>query len=344
LASSDGQVITLEGQIEDIDIVSESGIETIQCKYHEDKSYSISKVAEPILDMFCHFSKSKQIGKRIKYILYAYFFVNVEFIAQSDFDDYIKKTTNQDIIVKYFHQIFEIGDLTILALANKAKKTKADKAQIIDYFVTKQTERKYLISLDDFFECFEYRKADKHEALKSRIIKYFEGVIDTTTAFGLYYPNAFYKVAMMSSLSDASKRTITKAKLLTWLSEQKILLANKWVFEKADRKKVLKGQKSYLSQIFAGNTEIRAFVFSNSFLKNNEGILVSFFIEYVKKYFSKKKLQKQPIFILESDISILQEITMGLHSYQIKVNHGYILNSFIEDCFANDTDCPLIFR
>ena len=53
LLSDENEAITLEGQIEDIDIASEVGIETIQCKYHEDKDFTMSSVAEPILVRCC---------------------------------------------------------------------------------------------------------------------------------------------------------------------------------------------------------------------------------------------------------------------------------------------------
>ena len=51
LSADDDASITLEGIIEDIDIDSANSSTTVQCKYHEDKKYQISSVAEPILEM-----------------------------------------------------------------------------------------------------------------------------------------------------------------------------------------------------------------------------------------------------------------------------------------------------
>lgn len=55
LLLEDEASITLEGAIEDIDVLSPTSLTTIQCKYHEDKKYQISSVAVPILEMLCNF-------------------------------------------------------------------------------------------------------------------------------------------------------------------------------------------------------------------------------------------------------------------------------------------------
>jgi len=108
LTSRDGQIVTLEGQIEDIDIMSDSGTEAFQCKYHEGEDFAISKVAEPILDMLCHFIKEHIIGKKTKYILYACFHKNVDTIEQDKLHEFILKTTDREIVRKYFTRIFNI--------------------------------------------------------------------------------------------------------------------------------------------------------------------------------------------------------------------------------------------
>jgi len=347
LNSNDGQVITLEGQIEDIDIVTDSSIETIQCKYHEDKDFAISSVAEPILDMFCHFIENPSSGKKIKYVLYAYFNDNVESIQQSDFNDYIMKATNKDTILKYFHRLFHIEDEAILNICNKTKRTDSDKKQIVDYFNDEKNVRKYKTPIGDFFVCFEYRKAEKHSVIKARNVKLLQDSIDDgTTAFNLYYPNAFSKIAMMSSLPDIADRKITKRDLLEWLLNQKSFLINKWIFEIEAKGKVLKQKKSYLSQTFSGNSHVRAFVFSSAFLRNNADNLNSFFIEYVNKYYWKKRLQRPPIFILDAtDMVLLNFITENLYTgYKMTINNGYVVvDKFSEDCFINNTNCAADF-
>lgn len=344
LLSDENETITLEGQIEDIDIVSESGVETIQCKYHEDKDFAMSYVVEPMLDMMCHFSTKQIVGQKMKYILYAYFENNVDFITKDAFHDFLMTTENKEILVKYFSKIFNISDIAILKLANKTKKSKDEKKQISDYFINNKTTRTYKISLDDFFYAFEYRKAEKYEELKKKIIEQLLVNYDEQTAKNLHYPNAFVKIATMSSIKNTEHRKITKTELLNWLTEQKTLLVNRWMFEIQDRKEVLKKNRTYLSEIFSGNPDVRAFVFSNAFLRNNESTLASFIIEYVNKYYSKKHLQKPPIIILDSDNdSLMNETITRLFRYQITVNNGLVGSAFDKDSFVNNTNCPIEF-
>ncbi len=342
LISNENETITLEGQIEDIDIISDAGIETIQCKYHEKQDYSMSSVAEPILEMFCHFATHQAIGqKNTKYILYAYFQNNIETIEQVDFHDFLMDTKNQDILVKYFPRIFMIDDSTILELANKGRKTYNDKNKIKDYFISNKSALLYKVPLENFFECFVYRKAEKHEMLKQKIIAELSRNVDYTTATELYYPNAFARIAAMSSLPNSEHRKISKSNLWLWLTEQKTMLVNKWIFGIRDKKVVLKSKKSYLSAMFSRNSDVRTFIFSNSFFAKNKDSFAKFIIEYLSKYYTKRKLQKPPIFIFEiNDTTMMNEIIKSLFDYQITVNNGIVGGQFVESSFINNTNCP----
>jgi len=122
LTADGGVSIVLEGVIEDLDIHSLSSIKTIQCKYHEDKKYQISNVASPILEMFCHYCESIYLGKSVSYILYAYYYENVDDINVSAFVDFLNLTKDREILCKYFHRIYYIPDPGILTVAAKQKK------------------------------------------------------------------------------------------------------------------------------------------------------------------------------------------------------------------------------
>ena len=341
LISNDNETITLEGQIEDIDIISDAGIETIQCKYHEKQDYSMSNVAEPMLEMFCHFVTHQAIGKKnTKYILYAYFQNNIETIDQADFHDFLIDTKNQDILVKYFPRIFMINNSTILELANKGRKTHDDKKKIKDYFISNKSALLYKVPLENFFEFFVYRKAEKHEILKQKIIAELSKNVDSTTATELYYPNAFARIAEMSSLPNSEHREISKSNLWHWLNEQKTMLLNKWIFGIRDKKVVLKSKKAYLSPMFSGNSDVRVFIFSNAFFAKNKAYFTKFIIEYLSKYYTKRKLQKPPIFIFETnDTTVMNEIIKNLFDYQITVNNGIVGGQFVESSFINSTNC-----
>ena len=221
LCASDDDSITLEGCIEDIDITTFEGITTIQCKYHEDQSYQMSRVAVPILEMLCHFSTCTALGKCPKYILYAYFKDNTASPALSDFKSFISTTTNKEIWAKFFHQIYEISEPDILVIANKERKTQPERGILYKYYESNQSTLKLKVDIDQFWEQFTYIQAEKYDVLKKRVIDLLSEIVDQDTAHNLYYPNAFSLVADLSSKHNVAERIITKKQLLNQLSEEK---------------------------------------------------------------------------------------------------------------------------
>ena len=64
--------ITIEGPVEDIDLATPTGIEAIQCKYHETKDkFTLSSIYKPVLQMMNHYFKDS--SKNTRYRLYAHF-------------------------------------------------------------------------------------------------------------------------------------------------------------------------------------------------------------------------------------------------------------------------------
>jgi hypothetical protein len=72
LTSQDGDIVTAEGIIEDVEIMTSAGMTAIQCKYHEaNKKFTQSDIFEPILQMMYHFHTNQNSG--IRYILFAHY-------------------------------------------------------------------------------------------------------------------------------------------------------------------------------------------------------------------------------------------------------------------------------
>ena len=63
-------IVTVEGMIEDIDILNDDKITAIQCKYHESSSFSISNLMNPFLELFVEYCKNREIGRNVKYIYF----------------------------------------------------------------------------------------------------------------------------------------------------------------------------------------------------------------------------------------------------------------------------------
>lgn len=290
LQSNDDEEITLEGVIEDIDIQSPTSTTTIQCKYHEDKKFLISGVATPILEMLCHYYECQALGKSVSYILYAYYEENTDSITMDAFADFLSNTKDKDIQIKYFHRIYTIPDNNILAIAMKPQKKKDEKQALLDYYKDHKESLALKVSIEDFWARFRYEPAEQFDVLKENIMSQFEAIVDIDTARTLYYPNSFSFVANCSAKSDVRDRIVSKAQLLAYLSTQKSVLLNRWTLAAMDQEKVLKDKKKYLSGYFAGNTDIRAFIFSDEFLEANKDNILPFLIEYLNKYFKKPHL------------------------------------------------------
>ncbi len=332
--------ITLEGVIEDIDIQLSGSITTIQCKYHEDKRYQISSVAAPILEMLCHYHECSIIGKSISYVLYAYFAENAESVSREDFIAYVKGTTNKDIQISYFHRIYEIPDEDILNIANKPKKSKADKEKLYSYYDENRGSLKLCVNLEKFWECFTYCQAEQFDLLRQKILDKLAEYVSVEEAENLYYPNAFSIVANLSAKQNEIERTISKKDFLNIIFEKKTVLITKWMLAAMDTKKVLKNKKEHLLSSFAVNTEIRAFIFSGEFIAKNSNEIVPFIQSYISKYFRKPRLHKPPIFIFDNECEdIMQSVILGLYKYQKTVNTGMVGNTFVSESFINNSDC-----
>lgn len=341
LQSNDDDEITLEGVIEDIDIQSPTSTTTIQCKYHEDKKYQISSVATPILEMLCHYCECNVLGKSVTYVLYAYFADNTESVSMDAFSDFLNATKDKDIQVKYFHRIYTIPDESMLEIAIKPQKKKDEKQALLDYYKNHREDLALKVPVRDFWERFTYVPAEQFDALKDKIVAQFGAIVDTDTAKALYYPNSFSFVANLSAKSNIEERIVSKPKMLAYLRGQQSVLLNRWTLAAMDQNKVLKDKKDYLSSYFAGNPEIRAFIFSDEFLDTSKDKILPFIMEYLNKYFKKPRLQKPPIFVFGNNSSALQQsVLLGLYQYQKPANYGTIGDCFVEDSFVNNTNCP----
>ena len=344
LEAENDAAIVLEGVIEDIDIYSTTSMTTIQCKYHEDKKYQISSVAPPILEMLCHYCESAYLGKEVSYILYAHYAENVESVDMDTFVAFLDSTIDRDVLCRYFHRIYNVPNIDMLTLANKSQKSKEEKDLLVNYYKSNRSTLTLRADISNFWKVFTYVKAEQFEILKDKVIRKLEEITDYETAISMYYPNAFSMIASLSAKSTESERTLTKNQLVLFLTQQKSVLLNKWTLEALDKEQILKAKKAYLSSAFSTNPDIRAFIFSDSFLDNVNENVIGFIHEYLNKYFKKPRLQKPPIFIFGNNHSaLMQKALLELYKYQKSVNTGLIGNIFVPDSFVNNKNCSADF-
>jgi len=234
LSEPNGTEITVEGIIEDIDVVSAELTKAIQCKYHETKeSYNLSDISKPILQMLVHYANNKD--KDIQYILYAHFSGETEgekTISKSDIEGILKSKDKS--YLGYISTLKPPKTTEIQELLLKTRKN-ADEIKAITTYYGTATDLELQIDIDEFL---------KSEKFKFVIGKSFDNLIvdikqllETKSDFTnidieeLFYPNAIQKIADKSILHNPDERKINNTNFISDLKKSKKTAITRWTKE-----------------------------------------------------------------------------------------------------------------
>jgi len=303
IASADDEdVITVEGVVEDVDILSASGeLEAIQCKYHETKEkFTPSQIFKPLLQMAEAYDKNPTA--KIKYTI----FIHVPN------EDYGEKDIEPSILD------------SALATTNKAlsKIVSGISCNFDKIEFLKNAKIVFGPSLDEI-------EGNTKAALELLGIQGSD--VDT-----LLYPNSIAKIAKLSSLEDEEKRQITKAKLYEELSSATYTAISKWTLALKNRSEILKNIKKQLSSSFSQNSRDRYFYFDKNEIDDYENKVVVFFGNYINKYYSKPSHLKAPTFIVNDNFTAIRDLESRLYKKGIKANTGLVGNTFEVEHFFRD--------
>lgn len=330
LNASPGTKITLEGCIEDIDVIREDNITAIQCKYFEStQNVTPSILAKPIFDMIISHMKYENVNFKL-YIHYNGVTEenNIEFTV--DVLNDILSTKNKEYVKKYFHQIFELPE-EIEKLCKKSKLTNDDIVEITNY-INVNGDSLLKFSKDSFIEKTQVIAAPKMELLvetikqKIRNDGYTEEEVEN-----IIYPNFFQKVAELSANDDEQQRTIDCNLFKNEVYSIKELLYTKWLSKLCDLKKYKEEIKKSLRVRLQSNYSFRVIIVNISRYRVSE---IAFFIkEYLKNYCSKKKLNYFPMFIIETDNedNYLELQSLLFSAYKIEFENGEAGRKFYID-------------
>ncbi len=342
LKSEDGTNITVEGIVEDIDIISSDTIKAIQCKYHETKeNFKISDISKPILQMLSHFANNKD--KNIQYILYAHFPNENEgdkVLTKSDIETIIS-TKNQKYIVNYISKIKPPEDDKIKELVAKEKRSADDLKKIKNYYLS-NPDLPLITDLNEFLnpEKFKFIIGKSFQNLVEDTKKLFEmnSSFSKEDIEEIFYPNAIQIIADKSIEPDAEKRIIEKRYFLNKLEKTKKVAISRWTKELLSYHKLLKKRRSQLSENLKQNHRLRYFIFDSSSIEKFDDKIVSFIVDYLNKYHFKIKLHsKTPIFCIQTENSkLLFDIQKRLFTKGISVTTGYVGDTFFEQDFLRE--------
>ncbi|QZA82481.1 hypothetical protein [Deefgea piscis] len=301
LKSTDDSIITVEGIVEDIDVVENGITKAIQCKYHEAAtSFNASTLYKPLLQMMHHFHLNST--STINYILFAHF----PSLKQEDF--IVDKKTLED------------------ALKSKNK-------EFNKYVIALNGK----VDIDNFLLRFEAKIGPSFDKLVDEVHSYFinEG-ISSTDAETLYYPNAINFIAELSRCHDVENRKTTKNSLLTNLSKIKVTAISHWTLSLRTRKILLESRKKQLKPNLSRNDRLRYFLLHANKLDEFENNIVIFICDYLSKYHFKDAHRKVPVFCIDAEESVLLDIERRLFHRGFIANTGLIANEMDENHFFRE--------
>lgn len=330
--------VMLEGCIEDIDIIDDNKITAIQCKYYESiKKITPSAIAKPILDMLVNHITKPNVNFKL-YIHYEGIEVEEEHKFDLDMLNGILKTRDKNNIKKYFQKIYKFPK-EFETVFSKAKLTDNDVEQIIDY-IEKNENKIKLFDKKDFINKVCIIRALKNEKLVSEILNIFiKDGFSLEEAEKIIYPNFFQKIAEISSNDDENKRTVSCGKIKEEIYDIKELVYTKWLSKLYDKKKYIAELRKHLRERLQNNCSFRVFIIKMKEYSVEE--IALFIKEYLKKYCNKKKLNYQPLFMLEDDQEYnfleLQKKLYFLYKIQFETGDvGRIMS--IDKLFNNSKD------
>lgn len=282
--------IIVEGIIEDIDIVAPTGIEAIQCKYHEGKDkFTLSAIYKPVLQMMCHYQKNSKT--KIKYRLYAHF-------------------PNETVGSKFS---LTATDISKILLSKDKELTKL------------QTELSSFTDTKGFIGKFEMEFGASLENLqKAVIVSLSKEGFSTEDAEDIFYPNAIHRIAELSTKHNELDRKIKKSEFITTLKEKKKTAITRWTKELQSFEKLLKKRREQLREHLNKNSRERAIILDSDYITDYDTKVVQLIEDFVNKYNSKIKLHHCPLFSLTSDENNLNEIWKRLNTKNITVERGIV--------------------
>lgn len=284
--------ITVEGIIEDIDIISPTGIEAIQCKYHEGKDkFTLSAIYKPVLQMMCHYQKNATIATKIKYRLFAHF-------------------PNETVGSKV---TLTATDITNILLSENKDLSKL------------KTELTSFTDITGFIAKFEMEYGASLENLqKSVIVSLSKEGFSTEDAEDIFYPNAIHRIAELSIKHNEVDRKIKKTEFISTLKEKKKTAISRWTKELHSFEKLLKKRREQLRENLNKNSRERAIILDSDYIIDFDTKVVQLIEDFVNKYNSKIKLHNCPLFSLVSSEILLNDVWKRLNTKNITVERGLV--------------------
>lgn len=304
LKSSDNDVVTVEGIIEDIEIVTPAITKAIQCKYHETQAkFVVSSLYKPLLQMMQHFLLNK--AGKVEYQLFVHFpnTLNIE-ITAANLQNAI---SSSDKTLKPYVKGLK-GNIDLAAFL------KALRVDVGPAFRTLATEVSAMLQMSG---------------------------ISAADVEILAYPNAIQIIADLSIQHNVKNRQITKLQLLERLRRIKSTAISHWTLALQSKDKLLLSRRKQLKTNLAKNARSRFFVLYAESLQDFDQQIVLFIKGYLDKFHFKAAHVSTPIFFLSVDQERFDAIAVRLVHKEVAINDGRVAGTFNQALFLRD---PMVIK
>lgn len=290
LKAPDDAVIHIEGIVEDIEIQTSTGLEAIQCKYHEtQEKFALSILYKPLLQMMHHFHLNND--QTIKYKLFCHFPMDTEqpeiTITKSDIETTLK--TKNLTLQKY-----------TIALNG-------------------------FVNVDKFLNQFSIEIGDSLDNMTKEIYSLLgTNGIPSDDIDILAYPNAIQHIADLSIKHNPDQRMTTKKETIQLLRAIKKTAISRWTLSLKSRKEILKERRSQLKSNLDKNVRLRYLIIDPEQIDSFEENFVIFIQDFQEKYHFKQSHTCTPMLCLMTQKEQAKQIQLRLELKGVICNDGVI--------------------
>lgn len=289
LAAGDGTAITIEGAIEDIDVVSPGLTTAVQCKYHEQADkFTLSKIYKPILLMLEHFSTNTVLTPEIHYRLFCHFpgETGTRSLSKAELD---------------------------IVLATNDKGHKAIVARIaagVDH--------------DLFRDRLTIEFGQTTDDLQAAVVASLKAKgFSAEDVEAIIYPNAIQRIVDLATQSAINDRTVDPATFLAALHTVRKVTFTRWTRELATREQIFKRLRQDLKQSLGFNTRGRHFVIDPGTIDKFDDEIVRFLKRFADAYSFKYTHNNPPLFTFVGDYDV-GALQARLHDANLRCADGFV--------------------
>ncbi len=289
LAAEEGSKITIEGAIEDIDVVTPTLTTAVQCKYHEQADkFTFGKIYKPILLMLEHYSNNASVVPKVYYRLFCYFpeESGTRSLTRAELDTVLATTSEPLKVI--------VGRIAAGA------------------------------DLEAFLQRFTIEFGQSAEALQQSVVASLKTKgFSAEDVEAIIYPTAIQRIVDLATQGSVTDRTIEPALFLQGLHRVRQVTFTRWTRELATSAQIFQRLRKDLKPSLSQNSRGRHFVIDPAAIAHFDDDVVRFIKKFVERYSCKYLHDNPPLFAIagQYDVGALQA---RLHDAGLRCADGLV--------------------